>query len=131
MPIVLAAGRYTHSGTRGDLQPKMNNSDAVAGQSASVARLPTKIALTIPHSLQEVPVCRNPIPPALGLHLYSALVNPVHEQKIVPNHVVISRTLAAKSVVSERCRKPNPLLVSLAEGPGSFRAGIAVYLQCT
>ena len=43
----------------------------------------------------------NPIRPALGLHLDSALVNPVHEQKTIPDGVVIPRTLTPKSVMGE------------------------------
>jgi len=55
------------------------------------------------------------VSPAFSQHLDSALVNPVHEHEIVPQRVVVCRTLAAKSVVCERCRNANPLLVSLTE----------------
>ena len=58
--------------------------------------------------------------PALRLHLDSPLINPVHEHEIVPQRVVVCGTLAAKSVVCERCRNANPLLVSLTERPSSL-----------
>jgi hypothetical protein len=49
----------------------------------------------------EVPVCRNPVSPAVGLHRDSALVNPVHDQKIVNQVVGIPRTLTPKSVMGK------------------------------
>jgi hypothetical protein len=52
------------------------------------------------------------------MHLDSALVNPVHEHKIVRQGVVVCQALAAKSGVSNNCGNANPLLVSLAKGPG-------------
>jgi hypothetical protein len=63
--------------------------------------------------------------PTLGQHFDPALIDPVHEHKIVRHSVVICQAFATKSVVSERCRNPVPLLLSLTRRPGSLRAGIA------
>ena len=84
-----------------------------------------QIIPTVPHSLPEVAVRRDPVSPALGLHLDSALVNPVYEQKI-RQVVKICRALVAESKVSASCRNSNLLLCCLAERPGSLRGGIAM-----
>jgi hypothetical protein len=60
------------------------------------------------------------VTPALGVHLNSALVNPVHEHEIVRHSVVVCQAFAAKSGVSNRCGNPNPLLCFLAERPSSL-----------
>jgi hypothetical protein len=65
------------------------------------------------------------VSPALRLHLDSALVSPVHEQKIVRQVVRIHRAFAAKSKVSTSCHKPNLLLLSLTERLRPLRGGIA------
>jgi hypothetical protein len=84
-----------------------------------------QIIPTVPHSPREVPLCRNPISPALRLHFDSALVNPLHDRKVVRNIVRVCEAFVAKSKVSTRCRKSNLLLLSLTEQPGSPRDGIA------
>lgn len=92
---------------------------------ARSSRLPDQVIPTITSSLPKVPVGRNPISPALRLHLDSAFVNPGHEQKIVRQVVGVRRAFAAKAEVSTNCRKSNLLLLSLTERPGSPRTGIA------
>jgi hypothetical protein len=48
----VAAGRHIRSGVSGNLQP--NNSNAIASQSAPVARFTDKIIPTVPHGLLEI-----------------------------------------------------------------------------
>src|ERR1700756_2193397 len=98
----------------------MKNSDAFASQSASVAGLTDQIVPTIPHGKFKIVQPWYPVPPALRLHLDSALVNPVNEQKIVRHVLGIRRAFAARSKVSTSCRKSNLLLRFLAELPGSL-----------
>jgi hypothetical protein len=105
---------------RSDLQPNMNNSDAFASQSASVAGLTDQIVPTIPYGTFKIVQGWNPVSSAFGLHLDSALVNPVHEHKIVRQSVVVCRTFAAKSGVSKSGGNPDPLLCFLAKQPSSL-----------
>ena len=93
----------------------MKNSDAFASQSASVAGLTDQIVPTIPHGTFKIVQAWYPVSPALGLHLDSAFVNPVHEQKIVRQVVGIRRAFVAESKVGTNRRNSNLLLCSMAE----------------
>ncbi len=80
-----------------------------------------QIVPAIAKSLPQVPFCGNPIPPALGHHFDSALVNPNHEREIVSQIVGIHRAFVAKSKVGTGRRKPDALLVFSTQRPGSPR----------
>jgi hypothetical protein len=79
-----------------------------------------QIVPTVPDSFPEIPIARNPVSPALGIHFDSTLVNPFHEQKIVRQAVGIRRALGAESKISAHCRMSNLLICFRAEGPRSL-----------